>query len=65
MPPPIQPDLPLEFEVGEVERALVAKLVEKCGNRHHWEEWAKDIAKIAQTHIGRIKTIVTAPENKS
>lgn len=50
-----QIDMALDFEVGEVERALVAKLVEKCGNRHHWEEWAKDIAKIAQTHIGRIK----------
>ncbi|WP_345870034.1 DEAD/DEAH box helicase [Shewanella algae] len=62
---PYQTDLALEFEIGEIERALVAKLVDKCGNRHHWEEWAKDIAKIAQTHISRIKTIVTAPENKA
>lgn len=62
---PYQTDLALEFEIGEIERALVAKLVDKCGNRHHWEEWAKDIAKIAQTHISRIKTIVTSPENKA
>ena len=47
-----------EFEVGEVERALYAKVVEKCGNRHHWEDWANDIAKIAQTHIDRIKTLL-------
>ncbi|STS37118.1 Predicted helicase [Klebsiella pneumoniae] len=59
-----QPDLNLEYEVGDIERALIAKVVDKCGNRHHWEEWAKDIAKIAQTHISRIRTIVTAPENK-
>jgi predicted helicase len=58
-----QPELGLEFEVSEVERALVAKLVEKCGNRHHWEEWANDIAKIANTHVSRIRTIVTTPEN--
>ncbi len=58
-----QPELGLDFEVSEVERALVAKLVEKCGNRHHWEEWANDIAKIANTHVSRIRTIVTAPEN--
>ncbi|NOJ98120.1 DEAD/DEAH box helicase [Corallococcus coralloides] len=51
----------LEFEIGEVERAIYAKLVEKVGNRRHWEEWAKDIAKIANTHIDRIKGIL---ENK-
>ena len=48
----------LEFEVGEIERALYAKVVEKCGNRHHWEDWANDIAKIAQTHIDRIKALL-------
>ena len=51
----------LEFEVGEVERALYAKVVEKCGNRHHWEDWANDIAKIAQTHIDRIKAVLEDP----
>ncbi|MBB5034073.1 DEAD/DEAH box helicase [Prosthecobacter vanneervenii] len=48
----------LKFEVGELERALNAKLVKKCGNRNHWEDWANDIAKIAQTHISRISGIV-------
>ncbi|KQQ84900.1 damage-inducible protein [Xanthomonas sp. Leaf131] len=47
-----------EFEVGEIERALYAKVVEKCGNRHHWEDWANDIARIAQTHIDRIKVLL-------
>ncbi|WP_288431763.1 type ISP restriction/modification enzyme [uncultured Stenotrophomonas sp.] len=47
-----------QFEIGEVERALYAKVVEKCGNRHHWEDWANDIAKIAQTHIDRIKALL-------
>jgi len=47
-----------EFEIGEVERALYAKVVEKCGNRHHWEDWANDIASIAQTHIDRIKALL-------
>jgi len=53
----------LQFEVGEIERALYAKVVKKCGNRNHWEDWANDIAKIAQTHITRIKTIVENPSN--
>lgn len=54
---------PLPFEVGEIERAIYAKIVKKVGNRHHWEDWAGDIAKIAQTHITRITTILDNPEN--
>ena len=53
----------LEFEIGEIERAIYAKLVQKVGNRHHWEEWANDIAKIARTHIDRIKAILENTAN--
>lgn len=53
----------MNFEVGAIERALYAKIVKKCGNRHHWEDWANDIAKIAQTHIDRIKKVLENPEN--
>lgn len=53
----------IEFEVGEIERALYAKVVEKCGNRHHWEDWANDIARIARTHIDRINAILEDPAN--
>lgn len=51
----------IEFEIGELERAIYAKLVEKCGNRHHWEDWANDIAKIARTHIDRIQALLDDP----
>lgn len=61
-PPPIQETM--SFEVGEIERALYAKIVKKCGNRHHWEDWANDISKIAQTHIDRIKATLENPENE-
>lgn len=54
----------IEFEIGEIERAIYAKLVQKVGNRHHWEDWAKDIAKIAATHIDRIQGILENPESK-
>lgn len=56
--------VPLQFEIGEIERAIYAKVVQKCGNRHHWEDWANDIAKIAQTHITRIITIIEDPTNE-
>ncbi|GCD66277.1 DNA helicase restriction enzyme type III R subunit [Acetobacter pasteurianus NBRC 3279] len=60
---PSEDQFKMEFEVGEIERAIYAKIVKKVGNRHHWEDWAGDIAKIAQTHITRITTILENPEN--
>ncbi|MHA6560192.1 DEAD/DEAH box helicase [Pseudomonas alliivorans] len=53
----------LTYEVGEIEKAIYAKIVEKCGNRHHWEDWANDIAKIARTHIDRIQGILENSAN--
>ncbi|KVP46022.1 DEAD/DEAH box helicase [Burkholderia ubonensis] len=53
----------LQFEIGEIEKAIYAKLVQKVGNPNHWEKWANDIAKIARTHIDRITGIVENPEN--
>ena len=54
----------LPFEIGEIEKAIYAKLVQKVGNRNHWEDWANDIAKIARTHIDRINGIVADPANE-
>lgn len=59
--PPDQVEM--EFEIGDLERAIYAKVVQKCGNRHHWADWAADIAKIARTHIDRIKAILENPDN--
>lgn len=53
----------LKLEVDDVQKAIYAKIVQKCGNRHHWEDWANDIAKIANTHITRIQTILDNPKN--
>jgi predicted helicase len=53
----------LQLQIGEIERAIYARIVKKVGNRHHWEDWANDIAKIAGTHIARIETILDNPEN--
>ncbi|MFT5117863.1 MAG: putative helicase, partial [Kiritimatiellia bacterium] len=59
----VQEQASLQFEVGEIERALYAKIVKKCGKPNYWETWANDIAKIASTHITRIRTIVSNPDN--
>jgi predicted helicase len=52
------------FAFDEVTSAIRAKIVKKCGKRDYWEDWAGDIAKIAQTHITRITAIVEQPGSK-
>ena len=42
--------------------AIRAKVVDKCGNRKYWGDWAHDVARIAQTHIERIRAMVDADE---
>ncbi len=51
-----EPELP--FVMSDLSQAIKAKIVEKCGTRDYWENWASDIAKIAQKHIVRIQKIV-------
>jgi predicted helicase len=56
-----------ELVFDEFTRAIMAKIVAKCGTREYWDTWAKDIAKIAERHITRITTIVEneGPERKA
>ena len=42
--------------------AIRTRIVEKCGNRRYWEDWAGDVARIARAHIERIKAIVGSGE---
>ncbi|MEG2461430.1 MAG: type ISP restriction/modification enzyme [Acinetobacter sp.] len=50
------------FESGEIERAIVAKVVKKVGNRQYWEQWTNEIIKIAETHIRLITNILERPD---
>ncbi|WP_455090912.1 DEAD/DEAH box helicase [Parascardovia denticolens] len=52
----VQGQLALSYGSDELERAVYAKAVEKCGTRIYWDEWADDVAGIAQRHIERIQT---------
>lgn len=52
------------FFFDEFQKAIYAKIVQKCGQRDYWENWANDIAKIANTHITRITALLTNKESK-
>lgn len=48
----------LELQFDDYQAGIYAKLVEKCGDRFYWENWAKDIAVIATKFIERISRLV-------
>lgn len=62
-PSPTKPSTPVQGTLffDEFSKAIMAKIVKKCGRRDYWEDWATDIAKIAQAHISRIAALVAKP----
>ena len=50
---------PLPFPIETVQNAIYAKMVEKVGDRKYFEQWAKDVAKIAQIQIDRIRDLIS------
>ncbi len=55
----------LQFNFDDLEKwknSIYAKIVKKCGSRHYWETWAKDIVDIANRHIEEIKLLIKKPE---
>jgi predicted helicase len=42
----------------EWREAIYAKIVLKCGDRRYWENWAQDVARIAERHITRIQSLL-------
>ncbi|WP_375636517.1 MULTISPECIES: DEAD/DEAH box helicase [unclassified Bartonella] len=55
----------LAFPVDEISRAIMAKIVKKCGTRDYWEDWASNIAEIAKNHITRLTGILAEPETEA
>ena len=52
----------MAFSVDEFSRAIMAKIVKKCGTRDYWEDWATNIADIAKNHITRLTGILKDPD---
>ncbi|MFI3620458.1 DEAD/DEAH box helicase [Enterococcus avium] len=52
-----------EDELTDLEKAIYGKIVKKVGNVRYWEDWSKDVAKIAQQHITRINAMLEDKES--
>ncbi|WP_239513995.1 type ISP restriction/modification enzyme [Streptosporangium sp. 'caverna'] len=53
------------FSISDWRNAIYARIVNKVGERHYWEKWAKDIAQIASRHVTRIRAALAVPEKRA
>lgn len=56
----INQQLSIQFE--QLQNVLFARMVQKVGNRRYWEQWAKDVAQIAERYIERINRLIVQNE---
>jgi predicted helicase len=54
--------LAIQFE--QLQSVVYARLVKKVGDRMYWEQWAKDVASIAQRQIERIQYLIDTKANQ-
>lgn len=54
----------MSFELDDLSQAIKAKIVQKCGTRDYWENWASDIANIAKQHINNLNSILVKKDTK-
>ena len=52
-----QTQLELRFE--QLQNVIFARMVQKVGSKRYWEQWASDVAKIAEKHIAQINRLIT------
>lgn len=49
----------LALSFNELQNVFYAKMVTKVGTKRYWELWARDIARIAEQHIERIRQLIS------
>ncbi|MCE5289823.1 MAG: DEAD/DEAH box helicase [Nocardiaceae bacterium] len=53
------------FSLSEWQEAIYARIVDKVGTRAYWEDWAADVADIANAQITRINQILDGASPKA
>ena len=57
--------LKLDLPTAETwQNAILGKIAKKCGSRDYWENWAKDVSEIAESHIDRIKLLLRGSDQE-
>ncbi len=54
----------LQFLFDDFAKAILSRIVKKCGTRTYWEDWANDVAEIARKHVTRLTVAVEKAGSK-
>ncbi len=57
-----EPELP-NLVLDDFSRAIMAKIVKKCGDREYWDRWAASLRDIALAHITRLQAILSVQDS--
>ena len=52
----------MELQFEKMQSVVYARMVEKVGNKRYWEQWAEDVAKIAERHIKQITNLINTDD---
>ncbi|MBK8467691.1 MAG: DEAD/DEAH box helicase [Chloracidobacterium sp.] len=52
----------MQFE--QLQSFIFARMVQKVGDRRYWEQWAKDVAQIAERQTKRIQDLISSHEEQ-
>lgn len=58
----IQEQLAIQFK--GLQKYIFAKIVQKVGDKRYWEQWAKDVALIAEKYVDKITHFVNTKEEQ-
>jgi predicted helicase len=54
----------IAMKFGELQDVVYARMVQKVGDRRYWEQWAKDVAVIAERQIERINFLISEKKDQ-
>ena len=54
----------LAFQFKQLQSVVFARMVQKVGDRRYWEQWAKDVAIIAERQVERINFLISQKNDK-
>ncbi|MCF8324410.1 MAG: DEAD/DEAH box helicase family protein [Leadbetterella sp.] len=67
-PVPLDPDMPtstqkdisrqLSLQFEQLQNVVFARMVNKVGDRRYWEQWAKNVAEIAERQVERLTKLI-------
>lgn len=52
----------MEMRFEQLQNVIFARMVRKVGSKRYWEQWAADVAKIAERHIEQINHLIEGDE---